>query len=144
MYCDGFSSEKLRVLMSSRWNGGYGFVGGVANEGETTLQAALREVKEEVGYDLTPYLNNVKPFLKTTTAKGQEVESFIVKLPQNEIRYIMGTWFEKGKHSEEEMQGLCAVVIDEKTINRFMTNNFAGTSKQELVHFLKMMEIGHG
>ena len=143
MYCEGFSTEKLRVLMSSRWNGGYGFIGGVAKDGETSFDAVIREVEEEVGYDLTPYKDSIKPFISTTSAKGQEIDSFILKLPQNEVRYIMGTWFEKGKHSEEEMQGLCAVVIDEKTISRFLKNNIAGTTKDELLYFLDENKISY-
>lgn len=45
--------------------------------------------------------------------------------------------------SEEEMQGLCAVVIDEKTVSRFLTNNFAGTTKVELMHFLNKNEVNY-
>ena len=49
----GVRDKKVTLLgMTSRYDSTQGFIGGMVDPGETTLQAAARECKEEAGYDV--------------------------------------------------------------------------------------------
>lgn len=48
-----FRSGNL-VFMNARWDGRWGFPGGIVEEGETTLDAAIRECEEEIGVGVSP------------------------------------------------------------------------------------------
>lgn len=54
---EGLSEEKQQtmvplVLMAQRWDGLTGFPGGTVDAGESVTEALVREMKEEVNYDL--------------------------------------------------------------------------------------------
>ena len=49
----GVRDKKVTLLgMTSRYDSTQGFIGGMVDPGETILQAAVRECKEEAGYDV--------------------------------------------------------------------------------------------
>lgn len=53
------------------------FPKGKADEGETDAECATREINEEVGYNIKPYLNE-NHYIKIETMQGKFVKLFLV------------------------------------------------------------------
>lgn len=142
LYSDGFQEEKCRFLMSSRWNGTYGFIGGIAENEENYTECLQREVKEEIGFNILKYKSDIKLLNESYSEKKQmTIKTFLLKVNKEEIKKIMSTWFVNGSNAEYEIQGLCAINGNSKTINTFLENKFAGTTKEDLLLFLNLQEI---
>ena len=54
------------------------FPKGKANEGEPDLECAVREIQEEIGFNIRPYINE-EQFLKIETIKNKFVTLYLVK-----------------------------------------------------------------
>ena len=54
------------------------FTKGKADEGETDVECAVREINEEVGFNVRPYINE-DHFIKVETIQGKFVKLFLVR-----------------------------------------------------------------
>lgn len=130
-FCD---KEKMRVLMSFRANSKFGFVGGAICGDENPLDAAIREVQAEVGYDISSHQNDLKLF-SNFIKDEEEVMCYSLYLPVEEVKHVMKTWI-NAPRAKKEVQGVLAVGINEATIANLFKNQFSGTCKEELKLFL--------
>jgi 8-oxo-dGTP diphosphatase/2-hydroxy-dATP diphosphatase len=69
---------KLKGFSINKWNG----VGGKIEEGETALDGAIREVKEETGADVT---NKIKFLCKEIFWTGKELNVFTAICNKNDV-----------------------------------------------------------
>lgn len=133
------------LIMIDRWDGRMGFPGGTVNEGESLLEALVREIKEEVGITIKP--DKVHPIAshenKIVThfygLKVLEVEFLHIyyHVLNNFSRSILLHAYEEGdaSHFMSEITGIKIVPLVEhhgKGIKKFMENSFAGSSDLEL------------
>lgn len=138
------------IIMIDRWDGRMGFPGGGIKEGETPKQALKREIKEEIGIKIEE--NKVHSISShewkiVTHFYGLEVDELDFLHIYNQIlnnysRSILLHAFEKEDESRFmcETTGIKIVPIIEhagKGINKFLKNEFAGATKQDLEIFLK-------
>lgn len=54
------------------------FAKGKADEGETDVECAVREISEEIGFNIKPYINE-EHYIKIETICGKFVKLFLVK-----------------------------------------------------------------
>lgn len=132
-------------IMIDRWDGRMGFPGGTVNEGESLLEALLRETKEEIGITVKP--SQVHPIvshesryvthlygLKVLEAEFLHIYYHILN---NFSRSILLHAYEEGdeSHFMSEITGIKIVPVvrhENKGINRFVENAFAGATREDL------------
>lgn len=143
------------LIMIDRWDGRMGFPGGTVNENETLMDALVREVKEEIGITIKP--DQVHPIathenkivthfygLKVLEAEFLHIYYHILN---NFSRSILLHAYEEGdeSHFMSEITGIKIVPLvqhENKGINRFLENSFAGATKEDLLIFMKeILEI---
>ena len=142
------------LIMIDRWDGRMGFPGGTLNEGESLLEALVREIKEEVGITIKP--EKVHPIVTHETRivthlyglKVLEVEFLHIyyHILNNFSRSILLHAYEEGddSHFMSEITGIKIVPLlqhENKGINRFLENSFAGSSRDDLDVLLR--EVFH-
>lgn len=133
------------IIMIDRWDGRMGFPGGTANEGESLLDALVREIKEEIGISIKP--DKVHPIvthegrivthlygLKVLEAEFLHIYYHILN---NFSRSILLHAYEEGdeSHFMSEITGIKIVPVvrhEGKGINRFVENAFAGATREDL------------
>lgn len=140
------SVECPAVIMIDRWDGRMGFPGGTCDEGETIIDALVREIKEEVGITVKP--DKVKPIAShewkiATHFYGLEVTEIeflhiYYHILNNFSRSILLHAYEEGdeSHFMSEITGIKIVPLVEhagKGINHFIGNHFAGSSREDLL-----------
>jgi U8 snoRNA-decapping enzyme len=133
------------LIMIDRWDGRMGFPGGTVNEGESLLEALVRETKEEIG--ITIKADKVHPIASHETRivthlyglKVLEAEFLHIyyHILSNFSRSILLHAYEEGDNSHfmSEITGIKIVPLlqhENKGINRFIENSFAGSSKEDL------------
>jgi 8-oxo-dGTP pyrophosphatase MutT (NUDIX family) len=144
------SVECPAVIMIDRWDGRMGFPGGTRDEGESLLDALVREIKEEVGINVKP--DKVHPVashrwkisthlygLKVTELEFLHIYYHILN---NFARSILLHAYEEGdeSHFMSEITGIKIVPLVEhagKGINHFIGNHFAGSSREDLLIFME-------
>jgi 8-oxo-dGTP pyrophosphatase MutT (NUDIX family) len=132
-------------IMIDRWDGRMGFPGGTVNDGESLLEALLREIKEEIGITVKP--SHIHPIashesrivthlygLKVLEAEFLHIYYHILN---NFSRSILLHAYEEGdeSHFMSEITGIKIVPVvhhDGKGINRFVENAFAGATREDL------------
>lgn len=134
------------VIMIDRWDGRMGFPGGTLNEGESIIEALVREIKEEVGITVKP--DKVRPIAshegKIAThfygLRVTEIEFLHIyyHILNNFARSILLHAYEEGdeSHFMSEITGIKIVPLVEhagKGINHFIGNHFAGSSREDLL-----------
>ncbi len=134
------------VIMIDRWDGRMGFPGGTCDQGETLIDALIREIKEEIGINVKP--DKVIPVAthewKISThfyaLKVMEVEFLHIyyHILNNFARSILLHAYEEGdeSHFMSEITGIKIVPLVEhagKGINHFIGNHFAGSSREDLL-----------
>jgi 8-oxo-dGTP pyrophosphatase MutT (NUDIX family) len=134
------------VIMIDRWDGRMGFPGGTRNEGESIIQALIREIKEEVGITVKP--EKIHPIASHTSKitthfyglKVLEIEFLHIyyHILNNFSRSILLHAYEEGdaSHFMSEITGIKIVPLIQhagKGINHFIGNHFAGSSKEDLL-----------
>lgn len=138
-HCDAFGdSPSFRFLIATRWSGSFGFIGGCVNEGEDLTETLVRECQEEIGYDISKEKNRLK-FVNEVfyEEKNMSFVTYSLKLSEQEIKKALTGWLENGDFAEYEISGLSLIRADEKTMINFLKNNFAGTSKVDLLTFME-------
>ncbi len=137
------------IIMIDRWDGRMGFPGGTVNEGESLLNALVREVKEEIGINVRA--DKVRPIAshewKIAThlyaLEVLEVEFLHIYYHRlnNFSRSILLHAYEEGdkSHFMSEITGIKIIPLVQhagKGINLFLENSFAGSAKNELLILL--------
>ncbi|MFA5215824.1 NUDIX domain-containing protein [Sulfuricurvum sp.] len=142
------------LIMIDRWDGRMGFPGGTVNEGESLIEALVREIKEEIGITIKP--DKVHPIVSHETRlvthlyglKVLEAEFLHIyyHILNNFSRSILLHAYEEGdeSHFMSEITGIKIVPLiqhENKGIVRFIENSFAGSSREDLDVLLR--EIFH-
>lgn len=137
------------LIMVDRWDGRMGFPGGTVDEDEELMEALMREIKEEIG--ITIKSSHVR---QIASHEGRIVTHFYglkvleieflhiyYHILNNFSRSILLHAYEEGdtSHFMSEITGIKIVPLlthQNKGINRFLENSFAGSSKEDLEVFL--------
>lgn len=127
------------VLMIDRWDGCKGFIGGIVEKNETLLQAAIRELKEEVGYDL-----HNEEILSQEFISSYEMDSLVTHLTAIEVSFdklkqIMSS-LNNAEHYLSEVSGISAIQFinysHKKSFDNFINSVFAPTVKEEIIDLI--------
>lgn len=138
------------LIMIDRWDGRMGFPGGTVNEGESLLEAMVREIKEEIGITVKPdqvhpiasHENRIVTHLYGLKVLEAEFLHIYYHILNNFSRSILLHAYEEGdeSHFMSEITGIKIVPLiqhDNKGINRFLENSFAGATREDLEIFLR-------
>ncbi len=140
------------VIMIDRWDGRSGFPGGTVEKNEPLLDTLVREIHEEIGVRVKPdkveqiVTHNGKLVTHLYGLEVQEIEFLHIyyHILNNFSRSILHHAYEgegdDRSHFLSEITGIKIVPIfehDNKGINRFLENSFAGSGKEDLLVFLK-------
>jgi len=133
------------LIMIDRWDGRMGFPGGTVNEGESLLEALVREIKEEVGitikpdkvHPITSHENKIVTHLYGLKVLEAEFLHIYYHILNNFSRSILLHAYEEGdeSHFMSEITGIKIVPLirhENKGIVKFLENAFAGSSDKEL------------
>ncbi len=138
------------VIMIDRWDGRNGFPGGTLNDGETLMEALKREIKEEIGiriredkvFGVSSFDFKIRTHLFAMEVIEMEFMHIYYHILNNFSRSILLHAYQEGddSHFMSEITGIKIVPIiniNGKGIERFLENNFAGATKEDLKVFMK-------
>ncbi|MCK9373312.1 MAG: NUDIX hydrolase [Sulfuricurvum sp.] len=133
------------LIMIDRWDGRMGFPGGTVDEGESLLEALVREIKEEIGITIRPekvhpivsHENRLITHLYGLKVLEAEFLHIYYHILNNFSRSILLHAYEEGdqSHFMSEITGIKIVPLirhENKGINRFIENAFAGATREDL------------
>lgn len=133
------------LIMIDRWDGRMGFPGGTVNENETLIDALVREIKEEVGisiktdhvHPIASHENRIVTHLYGLKVLEAEFLHIYYHILNNFARSILLHAYEEGdeSHFMSEITGIKIVPLvhhDNKGVNRFLENAFAGATREDL------------
>ncbi len=125
----------LGVIM--RGDGSLGFVGGHVDEGETLIQAAVREAEEEVGFIVSS--DRLKIFCSHEMEKDdflQNTHLYTCKVTPEEMYEIQKSSI-TSLHHKVELAGFNVVHMIDKAVIHLENSEWAGTGWDELNLFLQ-------
>lgn len=125
----------LAVMPLTRaWQGNMGWIGGMVDEGETILQALVREVKEETNVNIDA--SKLKPLCRHIKEEGGiDIITYYYETTQEEaLEWIRNTTH--AEHFGAETGGLNMIQIHEKSIDIVEKGFWAATAGIELKIFL--------
>lgn len=134
------TTEFVSMLQMTRaWQGSVGWIGGMVDEGETILQALVREVKEETENDLD--LSKVKPLCRHQNQKGFNIVCYSVELDSVEQakEWISNTT--KAEHFGSESGGLGLVTIQHCSVDSLDKTNWCATAGVEAKLLLEQLGV---
>ena len=141
------SEESVPFIMTfTRWDGKTGTIGGKVEEGETPVQAAIREAKEELSesfgdheLEVESNLHRLSTFLDVES--GLLIHSFSMCLPYDRMIDLSTRFFNEKLRNKRELCGISFVPCanyyspsNDKTIGigTYLNNDFSATAKLEL------------
>ncbi|ADQ53047.1 nudix hydrolase [Aeromonas phage PX29] len=130
-----------KILLNVRWDSRFGFPGGMVDEGETLIEAAVRECKEEIGYTVNP-----DHLLHLCTHKipesGMHCHLYMCRVPEEEL-YVMQRSAMDAEHSRIEAFGNAVAHLTPPTIKQMKHANCARTVKAELVEVFDFLGVDY-
>lgn len=138
------NKESYHILLTNRWDGRIGFVGGLIGDtkiNETPENTIVRECKEEIGYDIDK--KDIKIEYKNTCKKpGSDLILYFadLKVSYEEFMNVL-TNIHKAEHFLYEVNGYVIFTISKKDIKNyeehkvyknFIKNNLATDVENEL------------
>lgn len=130
--------DKEYLMMQLRYDGKFGFIGGLIEEGEDVIHGIVREVKEEINYNISQY-ERLEEF-NIMYEKDLEIHTYIYNMDFDIANNILVRQ-DKSEHFLYESFGIIFVPITdyENTgyMEEFLNNNFSGTAKEELKSYLQ-------
>lgn len=140
---DGYFKEKCRIMISFRHNATFGFAGGLMEEGETPLEAAIRECWEETNYSPTDEeISKIQPLSELKTEQGNTIYSFSLELPKEKLSQII-EGSRQAKDSKYETSGFNDYMLYDESLENLVKFPFSGTAKKELKLLLKKINYHH-
>lgn len=126
-------NSKIALLgLVKRWDASLGFIGGKVDEGETLLQAAVRETKEESGYTIPE--ERLAPFCThwmNDNGFEQHTHVFLCEVTPDEMYEIQKSTA-TAQHSRVEAAGFNVVHMVKESFTNLRACQWAGTGKEEL------------
>ena len=119
-----------QVLMNNRWDGCIGFPGGKVDGDETLTQAAMREVLEEVNFEIADP-DKLIPIATHTVREGLNVHLFGIEISTTDRDFILEN-AHKGADSSAEVEGVMFKQISTREIyERWKAKAFLARSVPE-------------
>lgn len=124
--------------MMNRWDGKIGFIGGQVDDGENIIEALVREVKEETGFQLTPdNIKNINPICHSQY-NDNHISFFELKLNEKDFYHLLSHQHE-ALHYLTEGHLMTVHFINYEhmpSFDNFMKNNFSATAKDEILKLI--------
>ena len=130
---------KISLLgIMKRWDFSNGFVCGKVDNGETLIQAAIRECKEEIDGDIKPeQLTLISThYCKIYNKLPQHTHFYLCKVTPDEI-YDLQQKSVNSIHCKVENSGFAVVHMVEDSFTNLFNSPWAASGKEELEIFLK-------
>ncbi|MGL5710421.1 MAG: NUDIX domain-containing protein [Cetobacterium sp.] len=133
--------ENNLIFLQMRWDGEFGTVGGKVDEGESIKEALVREVKEEINYDLTEAEINKVEELAIYELEKYTIYSFMLEKTFEELISIRNNAV-KAEHSISECNGYNLFRYNkELTAKKQLTKlPFSGSGLTEIIKLIDKME----
>lgn len=141
--CKSIQDHKFQnLLITLREDGYFGFLGGSANEGETELQALVRECKEEGNIDLVWLLSVLPPNALTRSCEhtlhdGYNVILYHLQITKQIAKNIIRNSV-NAPHFFTETAGIVSVAIHNKS--SFHGNKFLSCMSDEFKEIAKLID----
>lgn len=122
------------ALMYQRWDGLIGFPGGFIDGNEQPMQAAIRELEEEIGVTLPLDLAAQVQYVCTHQDAKMEVHLFNLRVDFDTFKHFMAN-AHQGEHFITEGTPIAPQMMPfphNKGVTAFVKNNFAFAVKEEL------------
>lgn len=130
-------SEVTLMLMTHRADNSLGFFGGKVEGNETLLEAAIREVEEEVGHVMTPsQIIDTKLVCSHKISDKFHSHLFVCEVPIADLYGIQQTFF-TATHARCESAGASVCHIHENSIDNLLDSSLAKTVREEIEFLLE-------
>lgn len=128
-----------QVLLLQRWDGKMGFVGGMVDEGEDILTSALRETREEIGFNIEEHHLQLREVCSHETSGDLNVHLYAVEIDLGLKRLILSKAHEAADYEAET----CGVIfqqildIEKNGFNAFLENAYLAKAVKEELEIMR-------